>query len=78
MSINLSSLVAVSHYREPRQHIFPSEGSLQWYIRRHRDALIACGALLMIAGRWQVNPEQFDTQVLSAGSAEARRQKAAA
>lgn len=60
-------------YRDTRQHMFPSEGSLQWYIRQHRDALVKSGAILIIAGRIQIHAERFDAYVIRQGKAAAQR-----
>lgn len=47
-----------------REHIFPSPGSLDWFIRRERERLVKAGALRLIAGRWMVVPSAFDRVVL--------------
>lgn len=71
-------LLTPAEYRAARQRIFPSGGSLEWYVRQHRPALIAAGALLMIAGRWQICVSKFDAYVLQAGAQAAQRQRVAA
>ena len=60
-------------YRQSRQPIFPSDGSLQWYIRQHREALASRGAVLMIRGSLHVHEDKFDSYVVEAGQDEARR-----
>ena len=35
--------------------LFPSEPSLRWFMRRHRDALVTQGALLKLRGSWFVD-----------------------
>lgn len=71
---DLAALVSPAEYREPRQRLFPSVGSLQWYMRQHRTELVEAGALLMIAGRWTLHADAFDAYVLAAGKAAALQQ----
>lgn len=71
MSDEITCLLTLPQYRDQRQHLFPSDGSLTWFIRRHRDALVKAGAYLMIAGRRQVNPARFDEMVLKVGAQDA-------
>lgn len=74
----IDSLVLLSEYRQQRQRFFPSEGSLQWFLRQHRAELIEAGALLLHAGKYFANPETFDAFVMKAGSEAAKRQLEAA
>ena len=69
---SLLALVALADYREQRQHLFPSTGSLTWYVRQHRAALIEAGALSLHAGRWLAVPDSFDSYVIAAGRRAAR------
>lgn len=70
--MNVAALQTPADYQQGRQHLFPSAGSLQWYMRRKRDSLVSAGALLLIAGRWMVAPEVFDRVVLEAGQEDAQ------
>ncbi|RYF56018.1 MAG: hypothetical protein EOO27_19510 [Comamonadaceae bacterium] len=70
----LSGLLKPEGYQAQTAHLFPSEQSIRWYIRQHRDALVSAGALLYIAGRLWINSGKFDSYVLEAGA----RQKVAA
>lgn len=63
----VAALVLRADYIAARPHIFPSEGSLEWYIRDHKTALIDSGAITLIRGRWLIDPAAFDAQVLKAG-----------
>lgn len=74
----LFSLLTPAQYREGRERLFQSAGSLQWYVRQHRPALIDAGALLLHAGRWMVHPDQFDAYVMATGASAAKRAMAAA
>lgn len=70
---DIAQLVRLEEYQEARKHIFPSKGSLEWYLRQHRDELIAAGALLKIAGQWHAQLGRFDTTVLELGTRAAQR-----
>lgn len=74
MSGNLSGLKTLQDYGSEREHIFPSKTSLSWFVRRHKTELVDAGALLMIAGRWYVDPDKFDSYVLAAASKAAATQ----
>ncbi len=70
-TFDASALESFSDYRERRQRLFPSEGSLQWYLRQHKQGLAHAGAILLIAGRWYINAEKFDQYLMEAGQAKA-------
>jgi hypothetical protein len=80
MQSAVAQLVPLTEYREQRQHLFPSNGSLEWFVRKHRATLIEAGALLMIGGRHFAHPEKFDAYIPGAGkeAAASHAQKAAA
>lgn len=67
-SSDLSELKLIAAYREARGHVFGSAGSLDWFIRHHKHDLIACGALVLLTGRWFANPQKFDDFVLASAS----------
>lgn len=73
MNYDLSCLSSVAGYRDARQNIFPSRGSLDWFIRRNKPELIETGALLFIAGQWRVHTDRFDRCVLDIGARLAHR-----
>jgi len=64
----LSAVLTVQQYQAQRAHVYPSEGSIQWYVRQHRAELVKAGALLLIAGRHFIQSEKFDAYVIGAGS----------
>jgi len=69
LQFDLSELKTPSDYRaEGRTHVFPSAGSLEWFIRKHKVALIKEKALLRPTRKIMVNPPLFDKLVLSIGS----------
>lgn len=70
----VSALVSLLEFQEQRQRLFPSQGSLQWYLRSHKPGLVDAGALLMHAGKWWVSPAHFDQYILSAGAKAAHSQ----
>lgn len=51
---------------------FPTEDSVRWFVRRHRDALVDRCALIIIAGRMRFHPGRFKQAAVEIG------QKAAA
>lgn len=63
----LNGLQKLPRYRQLRTNIFKSEGSLQWFVRQHRQGLIDSGALVLLAGQWCANESRFDAYVLQAG-----------
>jgi hypothetical protein len=71
--MNTSTINLLNHiktrdaYREAREHIFPSESSLEWFIRKNRPQLVAAKALLSINGRVFVNQSEFDGFLLELG-----------
>ena len=71
MNNTLAGLVTPKDYRDARPHVFPSESSLDWHIRRNRAEWSTSGALLLIAGRRLVNPPVADQLVLRLATATA-------
>lgn len=66
-----SALVSLPEYREQNQRLFPSEGSLQWYVRQHKQGLAKAGAILLHAGRWYVRADRFNEYVETIAAAAA-------
>ena len=62
--ISLDCLKSPTDYLSAAKNVFPSEASLKWYIRRHRQDLIAAGALLIINRRSLIDPPRFDAVVI--------------
>jgi hypothetical protein len=54
-------LVGLFDWRASNPHLFPSDVSLRWHLRRFRDRYIAAGTLLEIAGRLVVDPQKFES-----------------
>lgn len=61
----LAALQRLSAYRRGREHVFPSDGTLEWFTRAQRAKLLQCGALVKVGGLWFVNAPKFDAFVLS-------------
>ena len=51
-----------------RTHIFPSEASLQWFIRKNKNLLIQASALLCPTGRTLIDANHFDEVVYTVGT----------
>ncbi|QWE05633.1 hypothetical protein [Polynucleobacter sp. JS-JIR-5-A7] len=65
---NLIALSNLNDYRRAgREHIFPSEASLLWFIRKNKIVLAKAGAILKPAGRLMINQDKFDNAVLNIG-----------
>lgn len=50
-----------------RTHIFPSETSIRWFIRKNKQKLLETGAVLTLAGRTLVDIDVFDRLVCQIG-----------
>lgn len=48
-------------------HSFPTEHSLKWFVRNHRDELAGAGALINITGRLRFHPGRFQDAVVRIG-----------
>lgn len=46
---------------------FPTEDSVRWFVRRHRDALAASGAVIIITGRMRFHPARFKQAAVEIG-----------
>ena len=73
MTQTLEALALPEQYRQTRAHLFPSEQSLLWFLRKHRRELVSAGALLIVAGRNHIDPTACDEVVLRVGRAAAER-----
>lgn len=56
---------------------FPTIHSANWWIRVHREKLVAAGALIYIAGRLRFHPQKFQQVAIEIGSEAARLRVAA-
>ena len=54
------------HYLKSGGHVFPTFGSMQWFVRTHRDVLIEQGCLLPgRGGRHSLLTSKFEVVVVS-------------
>lgn len=60
----VDALKRPEQYRVSRAHLFPSEGSFEWYLRQNRDALTQQRALLRIGGRLFVHESRMDAALV--------------
>ncbi len=68
-AFNLQELKTPEDYiSEGRTHIFPSEASLLWFIRKNRSLLLQASALFCPTGRTLINSPQFDHVVITVGT----------
>lgn len=59
-------------WRTQRAVLFPSDDSLRWWLRFHRDEAVRRGGLILVAGRWVATPE-LDALVREIGQRQARQ-----
>ena len=71
---SVAQIVALDVYRAQREHLFPSLSSFQWWLRTNRRLAIEAGALLLVRGRYHVQPDKMDSCIAVAGEQAARRQ----
>jgi hypothetical protein len=62
---DLVPLVAVKgsrgkSFQASAAHLFPSEPSIRWFVRRHRIRLVESGALVKLRGMWFVDLTAWD------------------
>ncbi len=62
------NLLQLDEYRAPRENLFPSRASLEWFVRQHRAELGQAGALSAPNGKLMVFPDRFDAVVLEIGA----------
>jgi hypothetical protein len=60
--------VGLFDWRSSNPHLFPSDTSLRWHLRRYREEYVAAGALLEIAGRLVVDPRKFESVLREVGA----------
>lgn len=65
---DLSELCKLPEYRAQRAHIFETQSSLDWFVRRQKTALVQAGALRLLNGQWHALPRVFDAVVLQVGA----------
>ena len=66
-------LKSIRKYASTPGALFPSEGSLRWFLRSHARALGMAGALVRIRGRQLIDVAPFEREVVEIGRQEARR-----
>lgn len=66
---DVRDLKTPSDYRkEGREHIFPTEGSLLYFIQSNRKLLIEFKAIIKPTGRIMINSKEFDKLVFEIGA----------
>ena len=63
----LQNLQSLDEYRKSRGHIFPSYGSISWFIRQHREVLVQHNALSYPTRRLLIDASAFDAAVIAIG-----------
>lgn len=67
MTEDVLTLERPEDYRVARLHLFPSRWAWDWFVRHHRDELVAAGALVKPCGHWMVCASAFDRVVMAVG-----------
>lgn len=65
---DITDLMPLPDYRVAREHLFPSQASLDWFLRKNKEALVSEGALLLLTGRWFAAPREFDRFMAELGT----------
>lgn len=73
MTETIARLQLPQHYIAARQHLFPSQASFDWFVRKNRGELVKAGALVIPTGRWLVQADAFDQAVQSIGQRRAQQ-----
>ena len=73
MTTSCLNLLPLPQYRVERAHIFKSDESLRWFVRKNHDELVRLGALVAPTGRKLAVPEKFDSAVITIGGRMAAR-----
>lgn len=63
----LDAYVDLSGLLDNVRQAFPTEDSVRWFVRRHRDALAASGAVIIVAGRMRYHPDRFKQAAVQLG-----------
>jgi hypothetical protein len=64
---SLDEYVEISGLLATVAQTFPTEDSLKWFIRRHRNALVDAGALIIITGRMRFHRARFMEAAIEIG-----------
>lgn len=63
----LDEYVDLQGLLETVKQAFPTEDSVRWFVRRHRDELAAAGAVIIITGRMRFHPTRFKQVAVEIG-----------
>lgn len=61
----MAGLLTLQQYREAREHVFRSESSAEWFVRRYQRKLVEAGALLVVCGRRMIDPQVADPLIVA-------------
>lgn len=64
---SLDEFVGLAALHPKVRNTFPTEASLNWFVRQHRVALVEAGAVIFITGRLRFHPEKFQHAAISIG-----------
>ncbi len=64
---NLNEFVDIRMLHKSVDHTFPTQESIKWFIRQHRDELAVGGALINVTGRLRFHPARFQQVTVEIG-----------
>lgn len=67
VTTTLDDFVDLTELLPSVQQTFPTKDSLSWFIRRHRETLVAAGALIVITGRLRFHRQRFKEVAVDIG-----------
>ena len=59
------STKGTTSWLEANADIFPSEESLRWFFRQHRQELVETGAVVLVRAAWFANPATLRAAVMN-------------
>jgi hypothetical protein len=63
-----SALVNLWDWRAVNAHLFPSDVSLRWHLRKHKRAYVKAGALMEVGGRFVCDAEKMERTLREIGA----------
>lgn len=63
----LGALVSIQDYQRANANVFPSRGSVEWFVRQHKLNLIEARAIYIITRRTLLHAQRFNAYVLKVG-----------
>ena len=65
----LDDYVDIQSLLKAVEHTFPTQDSLRWFIRQHRNELVTAEALILIGKQFRFHPDVFKKVAVAIGRA---------